>query len=129
MSQIEQLIKERDEAREWVRRLQKETQTLTCVYCGQEYPPGSPTHGAKVLTNHIKICEKHPMNKMRKALIALVGTEDVEELKGMAKVIQDINSPYIGDKIAMILCIKALLETITPQEVDEAIAKLEKGEK
>ena len=32
---------------------------LTCVYCGQEYPAGTPASGAdnEVLTNHIKICE------------------------------------------------------------------------
>ena len=56
------------EAREWVEKLQRERQTLTCVYCGQEYPPGSPTHGAAVLTEHIKQCEKHPMRKLVMAL-------------------------------------------------------------
>ena len=57
-----------EEAREWVEKLQRERQTLTCVYCGQEYPPGSPTHGAAVLTEHIKQCEKHPMRKLVGAL-------------------------------------------------------------
>lgn len=56
-----ELIQQRDEAVEWLQRLQRDTQTLTCVYCGKEYPPGSPTHGAAVLTEHIRICEKHPM--------------------------------------------------------------------
>ncbi len=37
--------------------------TLTCVYCGTAYPPGSPTHGAAVLTEHIKVCEKHPLRE------------------------------------------------------------------
>ena len=59
--QAERLIKERDEAREWVKRLQRDTQTLTCVYCGQMYPPNTPTHGSEVLTEHIKVCEKHPL--------------------------------------------------------------------
>lgn len=62
--QAERLIKERDEAREWVKRLQRDTQTLTCVYCGQMYPPNTPTHGSEVLTEHIKVCEKHPMRKV-----------------------------------------------------------------
>ena len=66
MSTIEQLTKERDEAREWVARLQKTSQTLTCVYCGQEYPPGSPTHGAAVLTEHIRVCVKHPMRAVER---------------------------------------------------------------
>lgn len=35
--------------------------TLTCVYCGMAYPEGTPPHGSKILTDHIKICEKHPM--------------------------------------------------------------------
>lgn len=65
------LAAERDDAREWVRKLQKTTQTLTCVYCGQEYPPGSPTHGSEVLTAHIKVCEKHPMRAVEAALAAM----------------------------------------------------------
>ncbi len=63
---------ERDEAREWVERLTKEQRTLTCVYCGHEYPPGSPSHGANVLTEHIKVCEKHPMREVLDALRDLV---------------------------------------------------------
>ncbi len=34
---------------------------VTCVYCGLEYPPGTRTHGAKLLTEHIKVCPKHPL--------------------------------------------------------------------
>ncbi len=41
---------ERDEARAWVRRLTADSRVLTCVYCGHAYPPGSPEHGAEVLT-------------------------------------------------------------------------------
>lgn len=41
----------------------KPDHTITCVYCGQEYPEHTPTHGADVavLTEHIAQCEKHPM--------------------------------------------------------------------
>lgn len=56
---------ERDEARDWVRRLTAENRVLTCVYCGHAYPPGSPEHGAEVLTEHIKVCEKHPMRELQ----------------------------------------------------------------
>ena len=35
--------------------------TLTCVYCGLAYPPGTPTHGAPILTAHVVRCPKHPM--------------------------------------------------------------------
>jgi hypothetical protein len=34
---------------------------LTCVYCGKAYPPGTPSHGSSVLTDHIKVCKKHPL--------------------------------------------------------------------
>ncbi|OGV45174.1 MAG: hypothetical protein A2017_06445 [Lentisphaerae bacterium GWF2_44_16] len=36
---------------------------LTCVYCGVEYPQDTPSHGAEILTEHIKVCEKHPMRE------------------------------------------------------------------
>ena len=54
------LLAEREEARSWVRRMTAKN-SLTCVYCGEAYPPGSPTHGASVLTEHIKTCTKHPL--------------------------------------------------------------------
>ena len=40
--------------------------TLTCVYCGKEYPSNTPPSGAdvEVLTIHIRQCEKHPMRKL-----------------------------------------------------------------
>lgn len=57
----------------WVERLQRTEQTLTCVYCGKEYPPGSPSHGASVLTEHIKVCEKHPMRALETEITRLRG--------------------------------------------------------
>lgn len=44
---------------------------ITCVYCGHEYPIGTPTAKAKLLTEHIAQCSKHPMS----ALIRM--TEDL----------------------------------------------------
>ena len=38
---------------------------LTCVYCGQEYPQGTPAWGNQVLTDHYKVCVKHPMRTWR----------------------------------------------------------------
>lgn len=37
---------------------------LTCVYCGHEYPQGTPASGAEVLTEHIQQCGKHPLKKV-----------------------------------------------------------------
>lgn len=45
--------------------------TLTCVYCGHAYPPGSPAHGAQVLTDHIKVCPKHPLTKANERVVEL----------------------------------------------------------
>lgn len=60
---------------------------VTCVYCGHEYPEGTPTHKASLLTEHIKVCDKHPMResearieRLRNALAGLVGAETAEEL-------------------------------------------------
>lgn len=61
LSEVATLKAERDEARAWVRRLTSTERILTCVYCGEAYQPGTPDHGADVLTAHIKVCPKHPL--------------------------------------------------------------------
>ena len=94
-----------------------EQRVLTCVYCGMEYPQDTPAWGDKVLTDHIKICSKHPLrasetkiNKLRKALADLVGVSTKEELEAMEMTLRAI--PGIEqDKIAAINAIHALLET------------------
>lgn len=86
-------------------------ETLTCVYCGQAYPAGTPPHSAKVLTDHIKVCKKHPMAKIRAALVRFIGTDDPAELKRMIPIIQaDPHAPD-DDKASTIGGIQALLET------------------
>lgn len=52
---------------------------VTCVYCGQEYPDGTHTSGATVLTEHIKVCEKHPMRDLEQQLTA--ANARISELK------------------------------------------------
>lgn len=90
---------------------------LTCVYCGTEYPEGTPAHGAQILTDHIKVCEKHPMRqvesdkaKLRRALVGLIGAESRMELEQMAVVIRALPMPD-ADRINTINAINALLET------------------
>ena len=63
---------------------------ITCVYCGQVYPGGTPTHSANILTEHIKVCKRHPLRfaretikKLREVLIELVDVSKVEELVQM----------------------------------------------
>ena len=36
---------------------------LTCVYCGYHFPADTPASGAPILTEHIKVCEKHPLKE------------------------------------------------------------------
>jgi hypothetical protein len=89
---------------------QKMGNTLTCVYCGKAYPEGTPPHGSKVLTDHIKTCERHPMYRLRKALADMVGASTKEELEQMELALRSM--PGIEqDKIVALNAIHALLET------------------
>ena len=93
-----------------IKKGHKMSNTLTCVYCGKSYPEGTPPHSAKVLTDHIKVCEKHPMRKLREALAAMVGASTKEELEAMELMLRTM--PGIEqDKIVAINAIHALLET------------------
>lgn len=92
--------------------------TLTCVYCGRTYPEGTPPHGSQVLTDHIKVCEKHPLRaaeaaiaKLRSALVGLVGVDGKEELEQMELMIRLAEVPA-KDKAVTIDAIHALLDTL-----------------
>jgi len=76
-----------------------------------KYPQDTPAWGDKILTDHIKVCEKHPMRKLRQALAGLVGASTKEELEAMEVTLRLV--PGIEqDKIVAINAIHALLETI-----------------
>jgi len=45
---------------------------VTCAYCGHVYPPGAPTSQHELLTEHIKICDKHPMCEAEETIKTLV---------------------------------------------------------
>ena len=99
-----------------------EGRILTCVYCGHEYPQSTPAAGAQILTDHIRVCAKHPLRKaesdiqqLRSALIGLVGASDKSELEG----IEAFTRTYMAqgsmprkDGTAMIDAVHAILETI-----------------
>lgn len=94
-----------------------EVVVVTCVYCGKEYPQGTPSHGANILTEHIKKCEKHPMRKLeekvtklRNALIRIVGSESIEELELSRTYIQLFDIPK-DEKDAILNAIQVLIET------------------
>lgn len=93
-------------------------QILTCVYCGIEYPAGTPASGSEVqvITDRIKICEKHPLRKaeadiakLRQALIGLIGTEDPNKLRQMEAVLRFMAVPN-ADQAAALNAIHVLLE-------------------
>lgn len=98
---------------------ERTARVLTCVYCGQEYPQGTPASGHEVLTEHIKVCEKHPMRKLqlerdmlRRALVGLVGADTLEELNAMEAAIRVL--PVASqDRISALNVLHALKETIT----------------
>uniref|UniRef100_A0A6H2A106 Uncharacterized protein n=1 Tax=viral metagenome TaxID=1070528 RepID=A0A6H2A106_9ZZZZ len=94
------------------------TDILTCVYCGIAYPEGTPPWGSQILTDHIKVCEKHPLReaeekikKLRKVLSDLIGASTREELEKMELVLRSV--PGVKqDKIIAINAIHILIETI-----------------
>jgi Pyruvate/2-oxoacid:ferredoxin oxidoreductase delta subunit len=90
---------------------------LTCVYCGMACPKGTPSHGEQILTDHIKVCEKHPLRaaeatiaKLRSALVGMVGADGKDELETMETMIRISNAPA-KDKAVMIDALNALMET------------------
>jgi hypothetical protein len=62
-AELERMELERDEAREWVRRMLRETQELRCAFCGEPYPPETSEHNDDRLRAHIEVCPKHPMRE------------------------------------------------------------------
>ena len=49
---------------EW-QAIQNDERVLTCVYCGHEYPPGTPASNHAALTAHVAVCEQHPAAAFR----------------------------------------------------------------
>lgn len=93
---------------------------ITCVYCGHEYPQDTPAHGSEVLTEHIKVCERHPMRKaqadiilLRSALAGLIGADTEAELRQMEVAMRGLPAPD-ADKAVSINAIHALLATMPP---------------
>lgn len=94
-----------------------EGRVLTCVYCGHEYPQNTPASGDAVLTEHIRVCEKHPLRKaesdkakLRAALIGLVGAGTVDELEQIEAAIRIMPVPEV-DRMNTINAIRAIIET------------------
>lgn len=88
-----------------------ERTVVTCVYCGHEYPDGTPTAKAESLAAHVKVCDKHPMKRAIDALAALVGSRDKAELKGMRDQLHLLQIRP-SERAPMLDAINVLLETL-----------------
>jgi hypothetical protein len=94
---------------------------LTCVYCGHEYPQGTPAAGDKVLTDHIAQCPQHPMrevvgqrDRLRAALVGVVGVSTREECEAMEVAVRSMPA-CDEDKAVTLNAIHALRDT-APEE-------------
>ncbi len=43
----------------------RERNVVTCVFCGHEYPTGTPRAQHQALTDHVAVCDKHPAAAFR----------------------------------------------------------------
>lgn len=91
---------------------------VTCVYCGHEYPEGTPTAKQGLLTEHIQTCHAHPMRAaeekiytLKSALSGLIGASKKEELDSMEIAIRSQAAP-MSDKAVIIDAIDALRSCI-----------------
>lgn len=48
--------------------VQNQSRVLTCAFCGDQYPPGTPDSNHEALRNHVDVCEKHPAAALRKRI-------------------------------------------------------------
>jgi hypothetical protein len=97
---------------------------LICVYCGQEYPQGTPASGESGADRHIKICPKHPLRKaeeqivlLREALLGLCGVEDdreiLEELEARIPFMKERSE---ADRVLGVQAVQALLATMPEKQ-------------
>ena len=73
-----------------------------------------------MLTEHIKVCERHPMRKaeddialLRGALVGLIGADGEDDLRQMEATMRMLPAPD-ADKAVSINAIHALLATMPP---------------
>lgn len=93
---------------------------MMCNVSGHEYPQDTPAAGSEVLTDHIKVCNRHPMRKaeadvamLRAALVGLIGADSEQELRQMEAAMRVLPAPD-ADKAVSINAIRALLATLPP---------------
>jgi len=66
----EELKRQVEEAREFARMLYNRSRVLSCAYCGHSYVTEQAS-GAEELTEHIKVCGRHPMRALERQIAEL----------------------------------------------------------
>jgi hypothetical protein len=59
---------------------QNKTQLLTCAFCNESYPPGTPKSNHDSLVEHIRECPKHPLKATVQALKELHSAVSKDEI-------------------------------------------------
>ena len=65
------------------RRIAETERVLTCAFCGEAYPPGTPESNHEALTAHVKICSKHPMRIVERERDALRGDNEAQRFRAV----------------------------------------------
>jgi uncharacterized small protein (DUF1192 family) len=90
---------ERDEARGWVRRLTATERVLTCAFCGEAYPPGTPESNHERLVAHVKVCAKHPMRDAEKERDAAWLDGALDERAAWSRIVTERGFRWLADMI------------------------------
>lgn len=74
---------------------------LTCVYCGIAYPEGTPPSKAQILTDHIRVCEKHPLRQAEDKIMDLSETiiERDDKIIELKAAIADLQIQLLNSQI------------------------------
>ncbi len=63
----------------WHTMIDNRTIVLTCAFCGEAYPDGTPATKHMALTEHIKICTMHPMRTVELERDAALAARDAAQ--------------------------------------------------
>ena len=80
---------------------------LTCAFCGEQFPDGTPEAKNQALTDHIYQCKAHPIRTVGQALAMMAGVgwpvqdQALEELRGGISMIQKDHPDEPNIKIAL----------------------------
>lgn len=87
LDSLDLLMGERDKARKQL-LASRGPQTLTCAYCGQEYPPDTPASQHQLLTSHGQQCKSHPIRVDLIHLLDMFSHPDTRSTKVMVRLLK-----------------------------------------